>query len=222
MTIELRQRLADSNFLALARAAAPAGVRVRTQEELEDTLHHALRRHAPGEDIHVFGYGSLMWNPGVEHVAALPARVHGWHRSFCLRSVVGRGTPDTPGLMLALDRGGSCNGVLLRIAAAKLRDELGILWRREMSWGSYQARWVQARAGAATVPAITFVVDRRTDRYLRGVATAEAARLIATGCGSLGTCRAYFDATMTRLRELGIRDRPMERLDALLRDDQAA
>jgi glutathione-specific gamma-glutamylcyclotransferase len=214
---ELRERLADKNFLARMRGTAPAGVKVRTQAELDGILQETLWQHEPDSDIHVFGYGSLMWNPGVEHVASFRARIHGLHRCFCLRSLIGRGTPETPGLMLALDRGGSCNGMLLRIEARKVRDELALLWRREMSWGSYQARWVTAWADSAPIRAVTFVVDRGHERYVKGLPLQEAARLIDTGCGGLGTCRSYFDATVHKLRELGIQDKKMEQLQALLR-----
>lgn len=213
---DLRNRLADKNFLARARDWVPAGVRMRTQLEMESTLREILQHREPGSDIHVFGYGSLMWNPGVEHIASFKARVHGWHRCFCLRCVIGRGTPETPGLMLAMDRGGSCNGMLVRIPADKVLEEMTLLWRREMSWGSYQARWVTAWAGAVPIRAVTFVVNRRHERYIRGLNPQQAARLIDTGYGRLGTCRAYFDATMLRLRELGIRDRGMEELEARL------
>src|SRR5262245_16432500 len=133
----MRQRLADGNFLATAQQIVPPGARVRTQAELDRSLDGILRRHPAGAAIHVFGYGSLMWNPALAHDGQFRARVYGWHRCFCLRSLIGRGTPETPGLMLALDRGGSCNGMLLRIPASRMREELALLWRREMSWGSY-------------------------------------------------------------------------------------
>jgi cation transport protein ChaC len=122
--------------------------------------------------------------------------------------------------MLALDRGGSCAGMLFRIPAAKVEHELRLLWRREMTWGSYEARWVRAWAGSDGLPAVTFVVDRRQERYLGRLPPTDTARLIATGCGQLGTCRAYFDATVRKLRELGIRDATMEELDALLAQSQ--
>jgi cation transport protein ChaC len=205
---DLRRRLADKDFLALAHMAPP-GVALRTQQEMEGTLYDILAQRDADEDLHVFGYGSLMWNPGVVHSALFRAKVHGWHRRFCLRCVIGRGAPDTPGLMLALDRGGSCNGMLIRIPAGAVVDEMSLLWRREMSWGSYQARWVTAWVDGAPVRAVTFVVDRQHPRYLGDLPLHDAARLIDTGHGRLGTCRAYFDATMQRLRELGIEDRGM-------------
>ena len=213
---QLRERLADKNFLERVRDSAPAGVKVRTQAELDGILRETLRQHAPDSDIHVFGYGSLMWNPGLEHVASFRARIHGLHRSYCLRNLVGRGTPETPGLMLALDRGGSCNGMLLRIEARKVPGELALLWRRELCLGSYQARWVTAWADSAPIRAVTFVVDRGHERYLKDLPLQEAARLIATGTGQLGSCRSYFDATLQKLRELGIQDGKMEQLQALL------
>jgi glutathione-specific gamma-glutamylcyclotransferase len=213
---DLRTRLADANFHERARSTAPPGIRLRTPEEMDHTLRAILEEHEAGKDLHVFGYGSLMWNPGLEHTHLARAKVFGWHRRFCIRSLIGRGAPDTPGLMLALDRGGSCSGMVFRIEALKVWGELEILWRREMTWGSYHARWVTARLGTESVRAVTFVVDRRQERYLKPLPPQETARLIETGCGQLGTCRAYFDATMTKLRELGIKDGGMEQLDALL------
>lgn len=213
---DLRTRLADANFHERVRSTTPPGIRLRTPEEMGHTLRVILGEHEEGKDLHVFGYGSLMWNPGLEHSHSAPAKVFGWHRRFCIRSLIGRGAPATPGLMLALDRGGSCSGMVFRIEALKVPDELELLWRREMTWGSYNARWVTAWRGTESVRALTFVVDRGQERYLKPLPPKETARLIDTGCGHLGTCRAYFDATMAKLRELGIKDGGMEELDALL------
>ncbi|NNU42014.1 gamma-glutamylcyclotransferase [Ramlibacter montanisoli] len=209
---ELRARLRDERFLATVRSSVPAGVTLRSAAALEETLEQTLLQHPVDADIHVFAYGSLMWNPALEHVGQATATVHGWHRSFCLRNLFGRGGPARPGLMLALDRGGSCKGVLLRIAAHCAREELAILWRREMTWGTYDARWVTAWVDGAPVPAVTFVANRGHVRYVKGLPASEAARLINSGEGNLGTCRAYFDATLAKLRELGIEDHRMEQL----------
>ncbi|MDB5859951.1 MAG: ChaC family protein [Ramlibacter sp.] len=211
---DVRRQLSDENFSAVVRQNLAAGLAMRTPQDMQDSLEEILRQHAPDADLHVFGYGSLMWNPALEHDAQFRARVHGWHRRFCLRNLVGRGTPEFPGLMLALDRGGSCNGLLLRIPAAKVRQELHLLWRREMSWGSYDARWVAAWVDGAPVRALTFVVHRGHARYVKGLSLQESAGFINGGRGSLGSCRAYFDATLQKMRELGIRDAGMERLQA--------
>jgi cation transport protein ChaC len=209
-----REGLLDDAFIAQVYAQLPAGVRRRSAQELEASLDALLAQHEPGADVHVFGYGSLMWNPALDHAGVRPAKVQGWHRSFCLRSIVGRGSEQQPGLMLALDRGGACHGMLIEIEGRKARDELRVLWRREMMTDVYQARWVNARAGGATVRAITFAVNRSHPRYVKDLALAEMARMINTGAGSLGTCREYFDAALEQLAALGIRDAGMERLRA--------
>lgn len=216
----MRERLSHADFLANARANAPTGFRMRTPADFEASLERILRGHRPGEPLHVFAYGSLMWNPALEHDAQLRARIHGWHRSFCIRSFVGRGTPECPGLMLALDKGGSCNGILLRIPAPKVGEEVALLWRREMTWGTYDARWVTAWVDSAPVQALTFIVDRRHERYVGKLSPQETARLINCGRGVLGTSREYFDATVQKLRELDIRDVAMERLHGVVHGHQ--
>ena len=212
MQARTRERLSDGSFVQALRADPPPGVRLRSDEELAATLDHALRGYDPNADLTVFGYGSLMWNPAIDAVDARVGRVLGWHRRFCLRSFLGRGSPESPGVMLALDRGGACRGLLFRIEAAKVRAELGLLWRREMVSGSYEARWVCARVGQQRVRALTFVIDRSHDRYIAQREPEYAARLILSGRGTLGTSRDYFDSTRLALRERGIRDPGIERL----------
>ena len=207
-----RTRLAEGHFVQALRADPPPGVRLRTDAELDASREATLRHHEPGADLYVFGYGSLMWNPALEVAGSTVARLQGWHRRFCLRLLIGRGTPQTPGAMLALDRGGACHGLLYRIEAAKVQAESRLLWRREMLAGSYQARWLRATAGGSTVRALTFVVDRSHDRYIGGQPIDVIARLVRGGQGPLGTSRAYFDATVQTLSRLGIRDAGIERL----------
>lgn len=208
----MRQRLAQGTLLAALRAAPPAGVRILSDAELQASLDDALRQHDPAADLHVFGYGSLMWNPALDTVHACVARVPGWHRRYCLKLLLGRGTAEDPGAMLALDRGGSCHGLLLRIAAAKVRTELRLLWRREMLARSYEARWIAAHAGGQSVRALTFIADRRHERYIGDQPVDYVARLIRTGKGPLGTSRAYFDALLETLARHRIRDSGMDRL----------
>jgi glutathione-specific gamma-glutamylcyclotransferase len=209
-----REGLLDDAFMAKVYSQLPPDARLRTAEELEASIEATLSKHERNAPIHVFGYGSLMWNPAVDHAGARPAKVHGWHRSFCLRSIIGRGSQERPGLMLALDRGGACHGMLLRIEARKTRDELRVLWRREMFTEVYEARWITAQVDGGRIRAITFSVNRSHPRYTKGLPLQEMARMINTGAGSLGTCREYFDATVDKLAALGIRDAGMERLRA--------
>lgn len=209
-----REGILDDAFMAKVYAQLPADARLRTPEELEASIEATLSQHERHAAVHVFGYGSLMWNPAVDHAVARAAKVHGWHRSFCLRSTIGRGSQERPGLMLGLDRGGACHGMLLQIEARKVRDELRVLWRREMLTEVYQARWVTAHVEGAPLRAIAFTVNRSHPRYTKGLPVQDMVRMINTGAGTLGTCREYFDATIAKLAALGIRDAGMERLRA--------
>lgn len=221
-----RERLANGSLLESARANPPPGVRIRSDAELDQSLEDTLRHYDPAEDLHVFGYGSLMWNPAMDAAQTSVARVQGWHRRFCLRMLLGRGTVEAPGAMLALDRGGACLGLLFRIEAAKVRCEARLLWRREMLAGSYDARWVRARVGDNTVRALTFVANRHSGRYIGTQPIESVAQLVRTGEGPLGTSRAYFEGTLQALERLGIRDLGMQRLrravDQADRDEAAA
>ncbi|MGM9488297.1 gamma-glutamylcyclotransferase [Ideonella sp. YS5] len=219
-----RRRLAEGSLLEAWRANPPPGVRLRSDGELESTRAEALRHHAPGDDLHVFGYGSLMWNPAMDAADVRRGCLHGWHRRFCLRLLIGRGCAEAPGVMLALDRGGACQGVLFRIAADKVEVESRLLWRREMLAGSYNARWVRVRAGGASLAALTFVANRGIDRYIGQQPMPTVVDLIRTGRGQLGSSREYFDATLLALERLGVRDRGIDRLRraVLLADRQHA
>jgi cation transport protein ChaC len=208
-----RELLIDDSFIDSFKAQLPAGSIVRSSQELAASLDGFMSARDGLSDVHVFGYGSLMWNPVVDHVEVVRGRVHGWHRSFCIRSIAGRGSAETPGLMLALDRGGSCNGLVLRIAGAIAHQELSVIWRREMLSAVYDARWVDA-VGADGIErrAITFVVNRSHARYVRGLTVEQMASMINAGRGALGSCRDYFDETMEKLDALGITDSTMESL----------
>jgi cation transport protein ChaC len=209
-----REGLADGSLLARVRARLLPGMVVRSDAEIEASLDAMLAAHDPAADVWVFGYGSLMWNPAFTYAERQVGVVRGYHRRFCLWLETGRGSPDNPGLMLALDNGGVCRGVAFRIPAAQARQELLIIWRREMFGTAYLARWVKVRLVGATVPAITFVVNRAGPRYAGKVSDAEAARHIATATGSLGSCVSYLDNTMAHLTSLGIRDAGLERIAA--------
>jgi cation transport protein ChaC len=168
------------------------------------------------QDLWVFGYGSLIWNPAFEFAEQRLALLHGWHRRFCLKMYLGRGTPQTPGLMLALDHGGACKGVAFRIAADKIREELGVLWLREMYGGAYHARWVNLQAGGERFRAVTFVINKAHPRYLKELSVEQTAAFIATGCGALGSCREYLENTVAHLQALGLRDAGLARIVAAL------
>jgi cation transport protein ChaC len=114
--------------------------------------------------------------------------------------------------MLALDRGGTCRGVAFRIPAPEVRSELLVVWRREMFGTAYLARWVRVHWAGTTIPAITFVVNRRGPHYVGKLTDDEAAVHISNAVGPLGSCRSYLENTMSHLHELGIRDAGLQRL----------
>jgi cation transport protein ChaC len=209
-----RDGLADGSLLAQIRMRLLPGMVVRSDEEIAASLHQTLASHDPASDVWVFGYGSLMWNPAFAYAERRVGVVRGWHRRFCLWLEMGRGSPTNPGLMLALDRGGTCRGVAFRIPAREVRSELLLIWRREMFGTVYLARWVQVGMAGATVPAITFVVNRAHPRYAGRLNDVEAARHIATASGSLGSCASYLQNTLDHLVSLGIRDAGLQRIVA--------
>ncbi len=219
MTLRItRESLLDGSMRARLRAYARThpDMRGRSEAEMAALLEQTLEQHDPAADLWVFGYGSLIWNPAFMFVERQPALLHGWHRRFCLKMYVARGTPENPGLMLALDRGGACRGLAFRIAAADVRQELGLLWQREMYGGAYNARWVTLNAAGTALPAITFVVNATHPRYVRALSVAQTASLIATASGDLGTCREYLENTISHLRALGVRDAGLARIEAAL------
>jgi cation transport protein ChaC len=208
-----RERLLDGSHLAAIRSRATPDFPIRSDEEIEASLAEALARHPPDDDIWVFGYGSLMWNPAFRFDERRVGTVRGWHRRFCLWLSRGRGSPDCPGLMLALDRGGICRGVAFRIPARQVREELLLVWRREMLSGAYLARWVTVDTHEGPVPAVTFVVNQSHRRYSGKLSKAETADRILVASGELGSCLDYFERTVRILRTLEIRDAALERIE---------
>jgi cation transport protein ChaC len=163
------------------------------------------------DDFWVFGYGSLMWRPGFDHEETRPARLFGYHRALCVRSFVHRGTPERPGLVLGLDRGGSCHGVAFRVRA-KARDEVvDYLRARELVTHVYLETMRRVRLDSGDhVTALTYVVDRGHQQYAGGL-TADAAHLAVRGArGQSGPNEDYVLNTVEHLRTLRIRDHHLE------------
>jgi cation transport protein ChaC len=215
MTLRVtREALMDGSLRArqLQLAAAHPDIRWRTEAEMAALLEKILAEHEEGQDLYVFGYGSLIWNPAFDYIEKCTALLHGWHRRFCLTMVMGRGSREQPGLMLALDHGGACKGVAFRIAAGRVREELSVLWQREMFGGGYNARWVNLKAGTEKLRAVTFVINRRHPRYTPELSVEQTAAMIATACGDLGTCREYLENTISHLAQLGLTDAGLQRI----------
>jgi cation transport protein ChaC len=173
-----------------------------------------------GEDFWVFGYGSLMWRPGFRFLARRPARLFGAHRALCVFSHIHRGSPGRPGLVLGLDRGGSCRGVAFHVAADEVADVLAYLREREQVTHVYREtrRPIRLDGRAAAVPALCYVVDRTHLQYAGVLTLDEELKLVRQGSGQSGVNVDYVRNTVHHLRELGICDRRLEALSALLRE----
>lgn len=211
-----REGLRDGSLLARIRAYPLPGITVRSDAEIEASLDSMLATHDPAEDAWLFAYGSLMWNPAIRVMGQRAGLLRGWHRQFCFRIQAGRGSPAQPGLMLGLVRGGACHGIALRIAAAEARDELLLVWRREMFGHAYLARWVNVATAQGVVRAITFTANPRHERYVARLGEAEVAARLAVARGVLGSGADYLRETLTHLRELGLCDKRLERIGALM------
>ncbi len=205
-----RSALQDGSFLAAVRAVP--GLQVRSDAEIEASLTETLAARPTSDPIWVFGYGSLMWNPAFAFAERRSATLHGWHRRFCLWMRLGRGTAERPGLTLALDRGGMTRGVAFRLPEADERSELMLVWRREMFSGAYLARWVTLSTPEGPAQAMTFVANRAKDTYTRDLTHQRAVECIAAATGPLGTCAEYLFETVEHLKELGVKDRGLERM----------
>ncbi|WP_366556079.1 gamma-glutamylcyclotransferase [Aquibaculum sediminis] len=179
----------------------------------------ARERPVPPKDRDwwVFGYGSLMWNPGFPHHEGRSALLRGYHRRFCVFSLRYRGTPERPGLVLGLAPGGACRGMAFRVPASDGEEVLDYLWEREMVTGVYRPRWLRVDTPQGPAHALSFVADPGHGQYCRLNAESTAA-LIRQGVGQRGPCRDYLINTERHLREMGIRDRMLTRLIALLEE----
>jgi len=188
-----------------------------TREQRQASRRRFLSRLKRGDDLWIFGYGSLMWAPAFDYAERQPAMLHGWHRSFCFWTAMGRGSPALPGLMLALERGGQCQGVAYRIAPAKVHSETEVVWRREMISGVYRPQWVTVNTSKGPRRAVTFVINRGHRQYTGRLARQKVAHHVAFAEGRNGTCRDYLSNTMEHLTMLGIVDREMKELSRLVR-----
>lgn len=174
-------------------------------------------------ELWVFGYGSLIWRPGFPFLESRKASLIGAHRALCVYSWVHRGTPERPGLVLGLDRGGMCRGLAYRVAASEREDVIAYLREREQVTSVYLERLREIRfpeGGGAH--ALTYVVDRRHGQYAGKLDADTQFRIVAEASGRSGANRDYVINTAEHLAELGMPDHQLGRLAQRLRAPQAA
>ena len=175
---------------------------------------------SPG-DLWVFGYGSLMWRPGFEFTERVPARLIGEHRALCVYSFVHRGTPEKPGLVLGLDRGGACRGIAFRVAEKQRASTIAYLREREQVTSVYRevtrSLWLE-NDPRQRVSALVYVVDRGHVQYAGRLSPAEQLRHVLQGHGQSGVNRDYVLATVKAIEAEGFRDQQLHRLATMLHD----
>ncbi len=193
-----------------------------TEEDIAALATRLLAQRPDDGQIWIFAYGSLIWAPEFDFVEERLGTVHGWHRSFCLGWVrLYRGTPERPGVMLALDRGGSCKGVLFRLPPDAMDANLHKVLKREFPIkfeGDLPVRWMNAHTDQGPVRAIGFPIDRKSDIYLPGLSQDTVVQSLATAAGERGSMAQYLHSTITHLAERGIHDSYLWHLQALVAD----
>ena len=216
MKPDIQRSTLEQDAIRTALRKAGHGGLLLPEAEVEKSLNAALAGRRTDAPVWVFGYGSLVWNPMMRFAERRVAKVRGYHRGFYLWSRVNRGSPERPGLVLGLDRGGSCGGVAYRLHADHVPEEFKLLWRREMLTGAYTARWVEARTHSGLVNALTFVVDRAAPGYTGRMSDEDIINIVVDAHGHFGSCADYLLDTATSLTRHGISDQRMRRLARLL------
>lgn len=204
----------ESQLLQKMILQAGLDLEVLSEAQLQASILETLKRQKPNSDVWLFAYGSLIWNPIFHFIEHRVGTVYGWHRRFCLWAPLGRGTPDNPGLVLGLDRGGSCRGIAYRIAATNVLSELLLLWRREMVVNSYIPRWVKVFDSKQEFEAIAFIVNRHHPTYAGNISLETSVNSLATAAGKIGSSADYLIQTVDGLISAGIKDKQL----LLLRD----
>jgi glutathione-specific gamma-glutamylcyclotransferase len=192
---------------------APAELPALPGREPELMLDAVLAQWtAQKDDLWVFGYASLIWRPEFEFTERRAARVHGWHRALEMWSRINRGTQECPGLVFALLRGGSCQGVVFRIPQDKAEQALKDLWLREMPTGVYDPRWLRCATSQGTVSALAFTLSHESPSYCGQLSTQQYCQIFAESCGRYGTTLDYAQRTYESLLAEGIDDHALARL----------
>ncbi|TJW44316.1 MAG: gamma-glutamylcyclotransferase [Mesorhizobium sp.] len=208
MNIALTEDLLARTERKIEDAGPAPGLRSLEDRDYFEIRRQLLAGRSRDGGVWVFAYGSLLWNPCFEFVEETPATVHGWHRRFSLWLTRWRGTRERPGLMLALDRGGSCRGAIYRIPDRDVDAAIDRLLRREMSANppTNIPRWVSVRSAGRNLRAIAFVVDRTGPAYAAALPEQITVEILSLAAGHIGSCADYLRRTVVQLEARNIRD----------------
>jgi glutathione-specific gamma-glutamylcyclotransferase len=186
-----------------------------------DALTETLLNELGSEKLCLFAYGSLIWKPNFSFVARWRGTIHGWHRSFCLELTTWRGTPQLPGLMLALDHGGRCDGIVYQLPDGEHREHIRRIVGREISAKEDldMVRWVTVHTASGPLSALVFWAGPKGKGIALKLPLERVAWVLARACGHGGSCASYLYHTVTHLEELGIHDRNLWKLQELVADE---
>ncbi|MEC8109367.1 MAG: gamma-glutamylcyclotransferase [Pseudomonadota bacterium] len=198
--------------LALERDGAEASI--ATEDQLLESRRLVIADDADVSDLWVFGYGSLIYNPIIDYSQRVIAKIYGYHRRFCLWTKIGRGSPNCPGLVLSLDRGGSCKGVAFQLNAQNAIAELDLLWRREMMTMAYQPRLLCLHTDIGLKLGLAFVSNPAQPNYAPPMTFESTVKVVANAVGFNGPCCDYLYDTVKGMKACGIRDHQLEKLVA--------
>ena len=216
-----RQVLSDGTLQKLASERIGKNAKLLSDRELLASRRSVIKDAHSGKNIWIFGYGSLIWNPSFDFDMRIPAHLFGYHRRFCLRTTITRGSPENPGLVLGLDRGGSTKGILFRIPASIATKECDVIWKREMLNGAYEPTWVSAKIrDSKNLKALTFVIKRSHPSFVPRMSDGGIAKIIAEASGILGSNAEYLFNTQEALKREGIYDYRLRKVTSLVKSYQ--
>ena len=215
-TMALTEELAAQAARPVPDTGPNPGAVYMTEEDYERVIEQFMSHS--GGDLWVFGYGSLLWKPAFEATERQRAVVPGWHRAFRFRVARFRGTRECPGLMMGLDRGGQCEGIVLRMPKDRIKEDLGVLLRREMVTVDTPnvPRWLKAHTPGGPVRAIGFVINPKSPHYAGRLNLEEVADAVVVAAGHWGSCADYLRQTVAHLEEIGVHDENLWRLQELV------
>lgn len=218
----LNRQALEAKLLQQMLAHPELDLKVWSDEELLRSIRETLQQQ-PTNELWIFAYGSLIWNPLFEYIDRCCVVVEGWQRQFCLLAPVGRGTIDNPGLVLGLEPGDRCQGIAYRLPIDdNLEAELLLLWRREMVVGSYHPTWTVGKNGDRELTVLAFTVNKEHPVYVNNLSTAEIVASLASAEGILGSSAEYLHNTVQGLLAAGIEDKNLIELNHLVKQTQQA
>ena len=192
---------------------------VLNDKELKNLRRKIIPDKGIGKNIYIFAYGSLLWNPTFNYINQYHATIFGYHRKFCMKTKLGRGNAKNPGLMLGLDAGGSCKGIVYKLERKNQIKEIDLLFKREMITGAYIPKLLKTTLlSGEKVTSLSFTVDKNNKNYISNISLKQIANFIYHAHGFLGSCQEYLNFTISSLEELGIKDIKMKKISSLIKE----